>query len=296
MKKIMFMAMVVAIVMASCENGIGEEDTASKGTAKVSVNFSGFDIETTTRADSAYKAGVDSISFAVIDEQGLIVYDKKLKCSKETSDSVVFELTMGTYTFVAEADKGKKCVIIGVEGGKAIANISGSTVFETFTASKQVKVAAGKEVNEQMTLKRVSAQLNLVTKDNQPEDVKKLQILIGDTLKPAYTSFCIDLATGTMADFGTTGHLAREWTRGTGDADKPTTQSCALLLPAEQQSLPVKIAALDASGAVIRSHTISSVPFKQNCVTTITGEFYRTPAGGSFLIDTDWGTSIDGGW
>ena len=185
---------------------------------------------------------------------------------------------------------------ISVSGGKAIATLEGGTVYDTFAASKQVTVTAGEDVDLQMTLSRVSAQLSLETKDNQPEDVKKLQIFVGDTLKTAYTSFSIDLATGAMDGFGTTGHLERGWTRGTTDAGKPTTQTCALLLADEEQSLPVKIVALDALGEVLRSHVIPSVPFKQNCTTTITGEFYSTPAASSFQFDTEWGTPIEGGW
>ena len=239
---------------------------------------------------------MERIAFAVIDSGGEIVYSAQQTAGSDGFGAVSFELTEGEYTFVAEAHILSGPASISVSGGKAIATISGSAVYETYAASEPVEVTAGEDVDLQMTLSRITAQLSLVTKDNQPEEVAKLQFFIGDALKPAYGAFSIDLASGTMADFGVNGHLAREWGRGTSNVGNPTTQSCALLLAAEEQSLPVKIVALDASGEVLRSHFIPSVPFKQNCTTTIAGEFYSTPAASSFQFDTEWGTPIDGGW
>ena len=46
---------------------------------------------------------------------------------------------------------------------------------------------------------------------------------------------------------------------------------------------------------VAEAHIIPG-PFRQNCKTTITGEFYSTSAASSFQFDTEWGTPIDGGW
>ena len=272
--------------------------------AQVVVSFSGFQVCTDashsrfvrTKAASADSAGVERIAFAVIDSDGEIVYSAQQNRGSEGFGAVSFSLTEGEYTFAAEANILSAVATISVCGGKAIASTSGSEIYETFAASEQVEVTAGEDLNLQMTLSRISAQLSLVTKDNQPSGVAKLQFFIGDTLKPAYTAFSIDLATGTMAGFGEEGHLAREWSRTSSHAGKPTTQSCSLLLAAEEQSLPVKIVALDASGAVLRSHFIPSVPFKQNCTTTITGEFYSTPAASLFQFDTGWGSPIAGNW
>ena len=297
MKKILFFAMGVAIAMTSCESGITEEVDTSGESAKVHVNLSGFEIETTTRATTtADKVGVTGIVFAVVNSKGEIVYSAQQSSGSEGFGAVSFELTEGVYTFVAEAHIFSGLASISVSNGKAIATVGGSEVYETFAASEQVEIKAGNEINLQMTLSRITAQLSLVTKDNQPSGVAKVQIFIGDTSKPAYTDFSIDLTSGTMAGFGEEGHLAREWSRTATHAGKPTTQDCALLLAAEEQTLPVKIVALNASGETIRSHTISEVPFKQNCTTTITGEFYNTSAAGSFQFDTEWGENIEGGW
>ena len=302
-------ALAVACILPACS----KDEQRTSCPVQVNVSFSGFEIRTDasgsrsvrTKATPADSAGVSGIAFAVVDAEGEIVYSAQQSHGSEDFGAVSFELTEGTYTFAAEAHIFSDVATISVSGGgsggsggsaKAIATISGSAVYETFAASEQVTVTAGEDVDLKMTLSRISAQLSLETKDNQPSGVATLQFFIGDTLKPAYTAFSIDLATGTMADFGVGGHLAREWGRNSIDAGKPTTQSCALLLAAEQQSLPVKIVVLDASGEVLRSHTIPSVPFRQNCTTTLTGEFYSTPAASSFQFDTGWGTPIDGGW
>ena len=296
MKKILVFAMSVAIAMTSCESCILEENATSAKTAKVHVSMNGFEIETMTRTTTANDAGVSGIAFAVIDSEGEIVYSKQQAKGDTGFGSVSFELTEGIYTFAAEAHIYSDVSSISVSGGKAIATIDESAVYGTFAASKQVTVTAGEDVDLQMTLSRISAELSLETKDNQPEDVKKLQIFVGDTLKPAYTSFSIDLATGTMAGFGTTGHLAREWSRSTSDAGKPTTQSCALLLADEQQNLPVKIVVLGSDNTVLRSHSIASVPFKQNSKTIITGALYATEGRSTFLFNTDWDDETNGGW
>ena len=292
--------LAIACILPGCS--VMEQRSACP--TQVNVSFNGFQIRTDTsdsrsvqtKATPADSAGVSGIAFAVVDSGGEIVYGTRQTAGSAGFGAVSFELTEGTYTFAAEAHMHSDLATISVSVGKAIATIEGGTVYDTFAASKQVTVTAGEDVNLQMTLSRISAELSLETKDNQPEDVKKLQIFVGDTLKPAYASFSIDLATGTMDDFGTTGHLERGWTRGTSDAGKPTTQSCALLLAAEEQSLPVKIVALDSDSEVLRSHVIPLVPFRQNCKTTITGEFYSTPAASSFQFDTAWGSPIDGGW
>ena len=297
MRKILFFAMAVAISMTSCESGITEEAATSAKTVKVHVSMSGFDIETATRTTTtADTAGVSSIVFAVIDGQGKIIYDTLQSKGSEGFGTVSFELTEGTYTFAAEANKGDRVATIDVSGGKAIATFLTDVAYETFATTQQVTVTAGEGVDVLMILKRITAQLSLATKDNQPEEAKTLQIFVGDTLKAAYDAFSIDIASGTMEGFGVNGHLARKWSRGTSDAGKPTTQNCALFLDSVQQNLPVKIAVLDANGAVIKSHTIASVPFKQNCKTIITGEFYNTPANGSFQFDTNWSEDVNGGW
>ena len=293
--------LAIACTLPACS--ITEQHTSSP-VSRVNVSFSGLQIWTDatqsrsvqTKATPADSAGVSGIAFAVIDSEGEIVYSAQQSPGSEGFGAVSFELTEGEYTFVAEAHIIPGLASISVSGGKAIATIEGSAVYETYAASKPVTVTAGEDVDLQMTLSRITAQLSLETKDNQPAEVAKLQFFIGDTALAAYASFSIDLASGTMADFGESGHLAREWTRTSTDAGKPTTQSCALLLAAEEQSLPVKIVVLDASGEVLRSHVIPSVPFKQNCKTTITGEFYSTPAAGLFQFDTSWGENLDGGW
>ena len=296
MKKILFFAMGVAIAITSCESGITEEVATSAKTAKVHVNLSGFEIETMTRATTANDAGVSGIAFAVIDSKGEIVDSAQQKPKDEDFGSVSFELTEGTYTFAAEAHVYSDVSSISVSGGKAIATINGNAVYETFTASEQVEVKAGENMNLEMVLSRISALLYLETKDKQPAGAKKLQFFIGDTTKSSYNSFSIDLATGTMAGFGTTGHLAREWTRGTSNDGKPTTQDCSLLLADEEQSLPVTIVVRDADDDVLYSHSIASVPFKQNSKTIITGELYSAKGDYTFQFDTDWGEDTDGGW
>ena len=298
----MYFAAVLAIacILPACS----KDEQRTSCPAQVNVSFSGFEIRTDashsrsvrTKATPADSAGVSGIAFAVVDAEGEIVYSAQQSPGSEGFGAVSFELAEGEYSFAAEAHIISDVATIGVSGGKAIATVSGSEVYETFAASEQVTVTAGKDVDLQMTLSRISAQLSLETKDNQPSGVAKLQFFIGDTLKPAYTSFSIDLASGTMADFGVSGHLAREWGRTPTNAGSPTTQSCALLLADEEQSLPVKIVALNASGEVLRSHLIPSVPFKQNCTTTISGEFYSTPAASSFQFNTAWGEAIGGGW
>ena len=298
----MHFAAVLAIACTLPACSVKEQRSACP--AQVNVSFTRLQVCTDatqsrsvqTKATPAVSAGVSGIAFAVIGSGGEIVYSAQQSSGSEGFGTVSFSLTEGEYTFAAEAHIFSGLACICVSGGKAIATIDGSEVYETFAASEQVTVTAGEDVDLQMTLSRISAQLSLATKDNQPSGVAKLQLFIGDTSKPAYTAFNIDLAAGTMADFGVSGHLVREWSRTSSHAGKPTTQSCSLLLAAEEQSLPVRIVALDAAGAVLRSHTIPSVPFRQNCTTTITGEFYSTPAASLFQFDTCWGEEIDGGW
>ena len=298
MKKSIILAMVVMMVMASCESGITEEAATSAKTAKVHVNLSGFKIETTTRTTTADSVGVTGIAFAVIDQQGQIIDSVQQAKGSEGFDSVSFELTEGTYTFVAEAHIVSNLASISVSDGKALATIKNDAVYDIYTASEQVTVKAGEDINLRMTLSRITAQLSLVTSDSQPKGVKKLQFFIGDTTKTAYSAFSIDLATGTMDGFGITGHLKREWGRTSKDTCKATTQDCSLLLAAVEQSLPVKIVVRGDADSILYSHAIDSVPFKQNCKTTITGKLYTTKKDckSTFEFDTVWKDTIYGDW
>ena len=297
MKKSLFLAMGMATAMASCTyDDIGQALTRGEP-AHVCISMDGFDVTTMTRTVSADSSGMLSINFAAIDSTGQIAYST-LQSSKDSVDfgSVSFDVKAGTYTFVATAYALISGVTISSTGGNAMVTLPDERVCETFCARQQFTVTAGQEVNLQMTLRRVTASLELKTTDNVPVGAKRVEFLVGDTTKAQYSVFQFNAATGLMDGFGQSGHLKRSWSILDSEAGSPTVKQFALLLGATSQSLPVTIKIKDKNDELLYEHFIPSVPFEQNCITTITGELYGTTAQGNLRFDTAWGTPKDGGW
>ena len=293
MKKIIFFGMGVAIAMTSCKSDAAKEDA----TVCVHIKMHAGNIETATRA-TASDAGVTSISFAVFNADG----NKEVDVTQyetiggDLFGTMDFEVQEGTYTFVAEGHNISGASNLSKEGKALLVTLPGDIVHETFCATKNVTVAAGDDIDVDMTLKRVTAQFKLVTIDNQPTGVREIKFTIGDATKEAYTSYAFDASTGTMDEFGVNGKMVRSWTLVDREAGAPTEKTFDLLLGAAEQDLPVTIDILDGAGNVLYTHTISSVPFKQNSKTIITGVLYATEGSGTFQIDTEWNEDIDGGW
>ena len=166
-KTLMHFAGVLAIACTLPACSIKEQRTDCP-VSRVNVSFTGLEISkepdsVQTKATPADSAGVSGIAFAVGDAEGEIVYSTRQTAGSDGFGAVSFELTEGEYTFAAEAHMHSDLATISVSGGKAIATIEGGTVYDTFAGSKQITVTAGEDVDLQMTLSRVSAQLSLET-------------------------------------------------------------------------------------------------------------------------------------
>lgn len=68
-----------------------------------------------------------------------------------------------------------------------------------------------------------------------------------------------------------------------------STSSTVFFLASDEQTMDVTIETLDAQGNTLSSKTVSSVPFKRNRVTLLTGAMYTNSGiSSSFQLNTDW--------
>ena len=298
--RIIAAALAIACTLPACSNKEQcAEPHSAKTTVKVSLN--GFKICTDagdlrsvqTKAQSAGEAGVEYISFAVIDSGGEIVHSVKQKSTDDDFGNLSFDLTEGEYTLVAEGNSGMDNATLSVSGGTAYATLGSSSLFNTFSAAQSLTVPNVAFMEVEMTLNRILASLELVTTADRPSKARTVEFTVGDPSKPEYSSFTVDVSTGYMSGFGTDGCLkVSRVVTGSG----PTTSSLNLLLASKEQSLPVKIDVKTVSGDIICSHSIASVPFKQNRKTVITGPLYSIPGESSITFNTEWEDPADGGW
>ena len=153
-------------------------------------------------------------------------------------------------------------------------------VRETFAATEDITITNCDAVNLTATLNRVIAKVQVVSTDTRTVDVANIRTTFSGGAKGFNPT--TGLAT-TNTGFANT-------VQGNGDAGATTTATSYLFLATDQQTVDVTIETLDADGNTLFSKTVTDVPLRRNCVTTMTGAMY-TNAGvssGSFQINTEW--------
>lgn len=288
-----FAALVgLAAIFSSCS--IKEDfDTCNKSQVQLDVRAFGIEQSAFTKAGG----GKDPhrIVFKAFDALGAVAYETTQASGQEDFGVLDFELSPGSYTFVAVAHDLSSAALAADEGGSVAASINSAQeavlpeadVADCFCDTLNVTIKPGVPFASGMTLPRVISKFKLTINDALPAGTAKIKFILNSSAAAASGNPSFDPSTGfALKDR----QYVRSFDIGDGSIGKSgVSLSVSLLLTAETQDIDVTAAAYDAEGNLIISHELEDVPMKLNRTTVAKGNFFSATGGGSFSFSTDWG-------
>ena len=283
MKKV-FLTLIAAVLLFA---GCSKDTDNNTNTAKVTVCVSDFTFSQTElptgKSDIVDYAGVKAITLAFYKSDGTEAYiHTQLKddaTTYTTFGEFTTSLTMGGYTMVVLGYGYYDGDLLELTSPTSAAYTS-DHVRETFAATEDITITNCDAVNLTATLNRAIAKVQVVSTDTRTDDV----VYIRTTFSAGGKSFNPTTGLATVnTGFANT-------VQGNGNTGQTTTATSYLFLATDEQTMDVTIETLDADGNTLFSKTVTNVPMRRNCLTTMTGAMY-TNAGvssGSFQINTEW--------
>ena len=232
--------------------------------------------------------------FKAFDALGAVAYQTSQASGQEGFGVLDFELSPGSYTFVAVAHDLSSAALAADEGGNVAASINSAQeavlpegdVADCFCDTLNVTIKPGVPFASGMTLPRVISKFKLTINDALPAGTAKIKFILNSSAAAASGNPSFDPSTGfALKDR----QYVRSFDIGDGSIGKSgVSLSVSLLLTAETQDIDVTAAAYDAEGNLIISHELEDVPMKLNRTTVAKGNFFTATGGGSFSFSTDW--------
>ena len=301
MRNLVYMA-GLCLLAASCSNE--SEETVMNPTevekapvrvrvSEFSMTVSEFGEQAVTRSavDPADYSGVGAITLAFYDAAGTeVVKTTQIKGDGTYTNFGEFtaNLPVGNYTMVAIARAHFDGDVFTLTSPTEAAYTS-ERPRETFSKVQSVTVTSAAPLDLDVTLKRISSWLKIVSTDGRPASATKIR-----------TTF----AKGSKGFNPTTG-LALTNT-GFSQTNNPSSAVGATIdiniLPFlasaddAEEKMTITIEALDADDNVLATKVVENVPLQRNCQTTMTGAVYTADvSSAAFQIETSWGTgkSVD---
>lgn len=301
MRYLVYMA-GLCLLAASCSNE--SEETVMNPTevekapvrvrvSEFSMTVSEFGEQAVTRSavDPADYSGVGAITLAFYDAAGTeVVKTTQIKGDGTYTNFGEFtaNLPVGNYTMVAIARAHFDGDVFTLTSPTEAAYTS-ERPRETFSKVQSVTVTSAAPLDLDVTLKRISSWLKIVSTDGRPASATKIR-----------TTF----AKGGKGFNPTTG-LALTNT-GFSQTNNPSSAVGATIdiniLPFlasaddAEEKMTITIEALDADDNVLATKVVENVPLQRNCQTTMTGAVYTADvSSAAFQIETSWGTgkSVD---
>ena len=283
-------AIVIMVVLVSCEKAITAEDTKTSGDKNGNLRVSVNQIEqtpftsltrradnTTTRAAQDASEACTRLNFAIYDEGG-----SRLKQINQTSDKAgfgqcAFQLEEGTYQLVVVGHSSNGNPTMTNLTKIQFTNTTGYT--DTFLCYGEVTIGE-EQVEYEVSLDRIVALCRFVITDDIPAEVKKMQF------------------------YYTGGSGAFDAVTGLGSVNSKQTVTYDITSANEKQfdlytflhdlsdNIALTVTALDASGNELYSRQFD-VPMQQNYITWLSGAFFNGSGSSSTTItgvtvNTDW--------
>lgn len=283
MKKYFALA-VAATMFAACSNEYTScTDVVENSKAKVMISFAPDDGETMTRAMVPVGDVVNRLDVWLFegDAMAAVGQTEAVAESHQTKDDDGFgslSVTLDknrTYTLYAVGHK--ESAVTSISGGvvsfpdtKKLQTLYYTT---TFTPSTTTTLAC--------VMKRAVGAFRIVFNDEVPEDVKKISI--STTQTPTQWSFP-QLTGITPLDSYTV-----EWTKWSKDKDGILYFTVYVLGSDTETHHDFVVSAYGEDGGVLKSHTFTSVPIRNNYMITYRGSFFLdTPFSSTFTVDDEW--------
>lgn len=282
----------LAALLSSCSVRVNLSDDLSKSVVTVSMrtfSVSESDIPVSTKATDVSLP--DRLVFKAIDSSGKSVYECQQVAGQDDYGSVSFELSPGSYSFVAVAH-GVSSQSVGSDVAASIQSASRvvmpeDVVFDTFCGTKSVTVLPATDFVADMNLPRVNSRFFIEVTDALPVGIARFEIRVNAGGAEAQGNAGINPENGFAID-------DRCYVRSydvSGYVGKTNRKFGAnLFLTGTTQSVDVVATAYDSDGGVIASHELNDITLRQNRMTTAQGKFFQSSGAGSFTFNTLWET------
>ena len=275
-----YLFIAAVLMFLSCtqaeENGNGLEPKEQVVNLTVSMDFNYTQIplfeeqDATRAATSATDAGVNRISFSIFDKDDNAVYEATQLSSDTDFGTFKKYLAPGTYTLVAVAT-----TVSGTEIGcpsitsPTLATLSERPKSAVYSATqKEVTIdnTSSKSVTMEMRYQK-TAIFQLVTQDVVPTEVAKvnMEFRTGNT---GQSTFTIDPSTGLDPNAGNF-TISSDVTVGNS-----VNLAAYVLLSSTEETINIKITALDKDNNILYSREKEDVSFQQAYLTKATGTLF----------------------
>lgn len=289
---------ILALLAASCEKPIFNEETAAKSgheqNANVTLRFSTYEQQPFTRAASPLTDQTTRLSVAVFNGDGTKVKNVNQTRSDADFGNVSMTLAEGTYRLVAIAHSGEGNVTISNPEKVTFPN---NKMTDTFSYCGTLNVD-GDYIDETIEMKRVVAMIRMTLSGQLSSDISRLKFYYtggSSTLNPTTGYGCVN-------------SKQTEYRYTTNEQDMPVTVYELFTAPHELNDvLKLTITALSADGTTISEQVMENIPVTRNKITTWTGNLFGsgTGEGGGgtsstggigITLDTEWDGTISYTW
>ena len=285
------LAGLVLLFASSCSRDLDSQTTdvdADKTLVPVRVHVTDFSV---SQEDFPGTRATALGAFSDINTVTLAFYNGDTEVYKTTQTkgdinygNFSLSLPMDSYTMVVVAYKVSDTSPFTLTSATEAA-YSGDHAFDTFVKEQAVNITTTDAVDISATLDRVVSLLKVVSTDGKTSDVTNVRM----TLSAGGRSFnpSTGLATSNTGFANTVGN-----SKPVGSTSESLTY---LFLATDEQTMDVTIETLDNNQDVVRSTTVTNVPFKRNRRTVLTGPMYSdVNLAGTFQVSTDWLTDYNG--
>lgn len=285
----------LAAIFSSCSV---KENLAVCEKSEVYVDLREFGLERSSLTKASETQAPHRIVFKAFDSSGKAVYDSTQVSSQEGFGSLSFELSPGTYTFVAVAHdvallSAKPDVpnpdptVAASIASKEQATVPEPLIQDTFCDTLNVTIEPGVPFAAGMSLPRIISSFEIYLNDMTPTGTKMFKIVANTAGSAASGNASFNPSTG-LATADRQYVKEVDISKGIGIAGNHIGLN--MFLNADEEDIDITASAYDADGNLIISHELKGVPMKRNCFTVARGNFFT--AGGSAALSflTEWGT------
>lgn len=277
MKKYLFI--VLALLIASCEKPILDEEMVMKKDANVILHITQFEQTAFTRAATDITELCTRLNVAIFDTDGTKVKTVVQKDTDSDFGTVALTLAAGTYRLVVIAHNGEGSATITSEEKVTFPN---NKVTDTFYYYGDLVVTDSQQSYD-LTLTRAVAMFRLVLTDEDiPSNVARLKFYYtggSSTFSPSTGYGCVN----------------SKQTEYRSVAPGLTVFDIYTLPHTEDDVLTkLTITALDANDNTVKERTFENIPVTRNQITRYTGSFFGD--GGGTTSDGTFRLTADGDW
>lgn len=283
MKKYFILAVVATMFVACTHEYTSYTDKVENEKAKVTIAFAPDDGEIMTRAMVPVGNVVSRLDVWLFEGDATEAVGQSTAVTE--SHQVKGDDGFGSLSVTLDKNRTYTLYAVGHKESAA-ASISGGVV--SFPDTKKLQTlyytttfTPSETTNLACVMKRAVGAFRIVFNDEVPEDVKKLSI--STTQTPMQWSFP-QLAGITPSDSYTV-----EWTKWSKDKDGMLYFTVYVLGSDTETHHDFVVSAYGEDGSVLKSHTFTSVPIRNNYMITYRGSFFLdTPFSSSFTVDDEW--------